>query len=164
MEKTGSVHTDLVQSQKEHKMARDECTRMATEKNQMERKVEREHKAAMRYRQLFDESKTPLAMAQQEIQSLNKELEIYKRREDSTRKEVDVLERDKNLQLTQIQKVEEKVKVTEDEVKQQERVAYSLENELAQFKAETVKQRTTIYGLEKEREKYGVEASEQRTM
>ena len=75
-----------------------------------------------------------------------------------------MLERDKNLQLTQIQKVEEKVKVTEDEVKQQERVAYSLENELAQFKAETVKQRTTIYTLEKEREKYGVEASEQRTM
>ena len=79
MEKTGTVHGELVSSQKECKLQRDECTRMSTEKNQMERKVEREHKAAMRYRQLFDESKTPLTMAQQEVQSLNKELEVRKR-------------------------------------------------------------------------------------
>tara|TARA_B110000305_G_C19434917_1_gene638345 strand:+ start:1354 stop:1527 length:174 start_codon:yes stop_codon:yes gene_type:complete len=55
---------------------------------------------------MYDESKTPLLMAQQETQSLKKELEIYKKREDTSKKEVDVLEREKNLQLTVIQKVE----------------------------------------------------------
>ncbi|GMI43157.1 hypothetical protein TrCOL_g9754 [Triparma columacea] len=164
MEKTGSVHADFVSSQKELKLQRDECTRMQTAVGQMERKVDREHKAAQRFRQMVDAAKTPLLMSQQEVQSLKAELEVYKRRENTTRKEVDLLEREKNLQLTTIQKTEDKMKKTEDEVKNQERIAYSLENELAQFKAETVKQRTVIYQLEKEREKYGVEASEQRTM
>eukprot|EP00520_Triparma_pacifica_P005870 CAMPEP_0118657374 /NCGR_PEP_ID=MMETSP0785-20121206/13984_1 /TAXON_ID=91992 /ORGANISM="Bolidomonas pacifica, Strain CCMP 1866" /LENGTH=865 /DNA_ID=CAMNT_0006550287 /DNA_START=8 /DNA_END=2602 /DNA_ORIENTATION=+ len=164
MEKTGSVHADFVSSQKELKLQRDECTRMQTAVGQMERKVDREHKAALRFRQMVDAAKTPLLMSQQEVQSLKAELEVYKRRENTTRKEVDLLEREKNLQLTTIQKTEDKMKKTEDEVKNQERIAYSLENELAQFKAETVKQRTVIYQLEKEREKYGVEASEQRTM
>ena len=164
MEKTGSVHADFVSSQKELKLQRDECTRMQTAVGQMERKVDREHKAALRFRQMVDAAKTPLLMSQQEVQSLKAELEVYKRRENSKNKEVDLLEREKNLQLTTIQKTEDKMKKTEDEVKNQERIAYSLENELAQFKAETVKQRTIIYQLEKEREKYGVEASEQRTM
>ena len=93
-------------SQKELKFARDECNRSATDKQVADRAVEREHKAMLRYRQMYDESNTPLLMAQQETQSLKKELEIYKKREDTSKKEVDVLEREKNLQLTVIQKVE----------------------------------------------------------
>ena len=164
MEKTSNVHGDLTTVQKELKMQRDECNRLSTDKQVAERAVEREHKAMLRYRQMYDESKTPLLMAQQETQSLKKELELFKRKEDQTRKEVDVLEREKNLQLTLIQKVEDKNKKVEDEVKQQERIADSFETELSQVNSEVIKQRTIIYQLEKEREKYGVEASEQRTM
>lgn len=162
MEKTGNVHADYVQSQKELKLKTDDCTRLVTEKNQMERKVEREHKSAMRYKQLLDNSKTPLLMAQQEVQSLKNELEIFKRRENSKNKEVDILEREKNLQLTQIQKVEDVVKQTEDKVKAQERSVSALENQLAEARAENVKQREMIHTIEKEREKYGNEASEER--
>ncbi|GMH58573.1 hypothetical protein TL16_g02641 [Triparma laevis f. inornata] len=162
MEKTGNVHADYVQSQKELKLKTDDCTRLATEKSQMERKVDREHKSAQRYKQLLDNSKTPLLMAQQEVQSLKNELEIFKRRENSKNKEVDILEREKNLQLTQIQKVEDNVKTSEDKVRQQERAVSALENQLAQARAESVKKNELIHTIEKEREKYGNEASEER--
>merc|ERR1719240_2034903 len=146
------------------KARREEIVRLGTEKGQLERKVEREHRQSLKYKQLLDESKTPLLMAQTEIAALQKEIDQFKRREETRAKELEVLERERNLQVKETQRAHEKVHEKETRVKEQERIAYSLENEMNSFKAETVKQRKAIYQLEKERERYGVEASEQRAL
>merc|ERR1719230_85184 len=148
----------------EMKARREEIVRLNTEKVQLERKVEREHRQALKYKQLLDESKTPLLMAQTEIAALQKEVDQFKRREETRAKELEVLERERNLQVKETQRAHEKVHEKETRVKEQERIAYSLENEMNSFKAETVKQRKAIYQLEKERERYGVETSEQRAL
>merc|ERR1719230_1229295 len=147
----------------EMKARREEIVRLNTEKGQLERKVEREHRQSLKYKQMLDESKTPLLMAQTEITALQKEVDQFKRREETRAKELEVLERERNLQVKETQRAHEKVHEKETRVKEQERIAYSLENEMNSFKAETVKQRKAIYQLEKERERYGMEASEQKT-
>ena len=162
--KNQQLHLENVSVEKEGKLRREEIVRLGTEKAQMERKVEREHRAAIKYRQLLDESKTPLLLAQAEIVTLQKDLDVFKHKEIVRAKELEVVERERNLQVKETAKAHEKVHEKETRVKEQERIAYSLENEMNSFKAETVKQRKAIYQLEKERERYGVEASEQRAL
>jgi len=162
--KNQQLHLENVSVEKEGKLRREEIVRLGTEKAQMERKVEREHRAAIKYRQLLDESKTPLLLAQAEIVTLQKDLDAFKHKEIVRAKELEVVERERNLQVKETAKAHEKVHEKETRVKEQERIAYSLENEMNSFKAETVKQRKAIYQLEKERERYGVEASEQRAL
>merc|ERR1719446_336720 len=130
----------------------------------MERKLEREHRAMLQYKQKLDESKTPLVMAQAEITAMNKDIDQFKRDQEHLAKEKEGVERERDLQFKNTQKAEEKVRDVETAAKEQERIAYSLENEMNGLKSETVKQRKTIYQLEKEREKYGIEASEQRSL
>jgi len=111
-----------------------------------------------------NESKIPLQMAQQEIVSLQKEIDALKRHGEGKVKELEGAEREKVLQVAEMERVAARAREADTVLKEQERIAYSLEAEMGQFKGETVAQRKAIYGLEKEREKYGVEASEQRAL
>jgi len=162
--KNQQLHVENVSVEKEMKLRREEIVRLHTEKGLMERKLEREHRAALQYKQRLDESKTPLVMAQAEVTALSKDIDGFKREGQMIAKEKEEVERERDLQFKNTQKAEEKVRDVETAAKEQERIAYSLENEMNGLKSETVKQRKTIYQLEKEREKYGIEASEQRSL
>merc|ERR1719230_2468178 len=103
----------------EMKARREEIVRLGTEKGQLERKCEREHRQALKYKQLLDESKTPLLMAQTEITALQKEVDQFKRREEVKAKELEVLERERNLQVKETQRALDRCHSTETQVKEQ---------------------------------------------
>eukprot|EP00620_Florenciella_sp_RCC1587_P017235 CAMPEP_0182572826 /NCGR_PEP_ID=MMETSP1324-20130603/17912_1 /TAXON_ID=236786 /ORGANISM="Florenciella sp., Strain RCC1587" /LENGTH=946 /DNA_ID=CAMNT_0024787841 /DNA_START=180 /DNA_END=3021 /DNA_ORIENTATION=+ len=162
--KNQQLHVENVSVEKEMKSRREEIVRLNTEKGLMERKLEREHRAMLQYKQKLDESKTPLVMAQAESAALSKDIDQFKRDQELMAKEKEGVERERDLQFKNTQKAEEKVRDVETAAREQERIAYSLENEMNGLKSETVRQRKTIYQLEKEREKYVIEGSEQRSL
>jgi len=148
--------------EKDCKSRREETARVLTERTQFERKFEREHRAVLKYRQMVEDAKTPLVMAQSEIDALKKEIELYRKRENDFKKSIELLKREREVQGRATQGAELKTKVAEDNVREQERISYSLETELSHVKEEVARQRKQIYYLEKEREKLGLEAADQR--
>ncbi|CAM9510540.1 unnamed protein product [Chrysoparadoxa australica] len=150
--------------EKDLRIKADEIHALQAEITLRERKLEREKKSAEHYKKLFNDSKTPLNMAKAQTASLEKELDMFRRREERFRKEIDSGEREKSLQLQATQKAEEYHKHALDVVKEKERISNSLETELGSYKSEVNRQRKEIMRLEKEREKYGMELSEAQTV
>ncbi|KAJ1459993.1 flagellar associated protein [Pelagophyceae sp. CCMP2097] len=160
--KNQQQHLENVSLDKEVKVRKDEITRLSIATGQLERKVEREHRSAVTYKRLLDESKTPLLTAQMEMTALRKELDSFKSLTEKHEKEQHVLEREAKIAKKETFNAEQRVHVAQTHVQEHERIAYSLESEMNVLKAEIVKQRKVLYQLGKERERYGVEASEQR--
>mmetsp|Transcript_91584 Transcript_91584/g.261770 ORF Transcript_91584/g.261770 Transcript_91584/m.261770 type:complete len:558 (-) Transcript_91584:1465-3138(-) len=109
--KNQQLHVENVSVEKEMKSRREEIVRLNTEKGLMERKLEREHRAMLQYKQKLDESKTPLVMAQAESAALSKDIDQFKRDQELMAKEKEGVERERDLQFKNTQKAEEKVRV-----------------------------------------------------
>uniref|UniRef100_A0A7S1TS05 Cilia- and flagella-associated protein 58 central coiled coil domain-containing protein n=1 Tax=Phaeomonas parva TaxID=124430 RepID=A0A7S1TS05_9STRA len=164
VQKNKDQQLEISELSKDKKEKHNEINRITTEKSQLERRAARERREVERYKDLLEQSKTPLLMAQNEIQTLNKELDMFRRKEEAIKKEMEGVERDRNLQIKSTQRAEQRTKETEDVLREQERVSHSLEAEMNNYRVEIGKLRKIIYQLEKEREKYGTEASEQRNL
>ena len=147
---------------KEIKLKNAEIHRLTSEQDQFERKVEREHRVALQLKQQLEESKTPLAVALAEVESLQKELVSHRKREEALAKQADIIERDKNLQIRATQRAESRTKEQEDLVKEQERITFHLESEVQEYKDEVQRLRKVVYKLENDRERLGNEVGEQR--
>lgn len=65
------MHIDFAALDKEMNLKRIEISRLNTEKNVLERKLDKEHRLAQHYQQLVEDAKTPLLVAQAEIDNLN---------------------------------------------------------------------------------------------
>jgi chromosome segregation ATPase len=142
----------------------EEINRIRQEKGVQERKVEKEKKNTKKFEQLCFEEKQKGDMVTSEVQQLKKELTTEIKREEAVRKEMEALDRDRQIQFKNVMRADEKTKRAIDQVKANERIAKNLETEVLSYKQEAAKQRKLIYQLEKDREKYGIEASEQRAM
>ncbi|EQC26211.1 hypothetical protein SDRG_15947 [Saprolegnia diclina VS20] len=142
----------------------DEITKLKLEKGAAERKIDKEKRNTQKVEEKLEEERTAKIVLQTQIKSMQKDLDTDKKIEDAQKAELDALERERGIQIKNVQKAEEKIKKATDEVKTNERVAKNLEAELNGYKNEAAKQRKLIYQLEKEREKYGIEASEQRNL
>ena len=162
--KNQQQQSDMCDVQKDLKMKKDEVSKMMAEKAQLERKVEREHRQALRYRKLVDEAKTPLLLAQAEMTALQNELFSFKKQCEKKQKEVELFQREARLAKREAEKAEKLADQADTNVREQERIASSLETEMNNFKQESVKQKKATYQLEKERERFGLEASEQRSL
>eukprot|EP00607_Mallomonas_marina_P000809 CAMPEP_0182435084 /NCGR_PEP_ID=MMETSP1167-20130531/73596_1 /TAXON_ID=2988 /ORGANISM="Mallomonas Sp, Strain CCMP3275" /LENGTH=921 /DNA_ID=CAMNT_0024625717 /DNA_START=57 /DNA_END=2822 /DNA_ORIENTATION=+ len=147
---------------KELKLKVAEIHRLSSEKDTIERKLEREHHAALAYKQQVEDAKTPLAVSQAEVDSLQKELLDHRKREEKLEKRLNTIERDKTIQIHATQRAESKTKEQEDMVKEQERVTENMSAELNQYKSEVQRLRKVVYQLEKDRERLGNEVGEQR--
>eukprot|EP01042_Synura_sphagnicola_P002294 gene2294-2745_t len=163
------LHALNTNQEKDLKVKTAEIRKLSTEKEQLERKVEREHRAALQLKQALDDSKTPLAVALGEIESLQKELVTHRKRAEELEKGMEelekgmgVIERDKNLQIRAAQRAETRTKEQEDIVKEQERVTFHLEGEIQSYKDEIQRLRKVVYKLESDRERLGNEVGEQR--
>ena len=156
------LHALNTNQEKDLKVKTAEIRKLSTEKEQLERKVEREHRAALQLKQALDDSKTPLAVALGEIESLQKELVTHRKRAEELEKGMGVIERDKNLQIRAAQRAETRTKEQEDIVKEQERVTFHLEGEIQSYKDEIQRLRKVVYKLESDRERLGNEVGEQR--
>ena len=67
------LQASILNLEKEMKLKHIEVGRLNTEKGLLERRVDKEHRSALHYQQLLEESKTPLTVAHAEIESLKKD-------------------------------------------------------------------------------------------
>lgn len=149
--------------EKELKLKTIEIGRLNTEKGVLERKVDKEHRSALHYQQVAEESKTPLIVAQNEIESLKKDLLGARRVEIQLSKQSDKLSHEREVQMKATERAEAKTKEKADMYSEQERIANNLQSEVQAYKEDVAKLRKAIYQLEKDRERLGNEVSEQRS-
>lgn len=148
--------------EKELKLKHIEIGRLRTDKDILERKVDKEHRAMLHYQQVAEDAKTPLTIAQAEIESLKKDLLAAHRHEILISKEAEKVGREKEMQMRAKERAEEKTKEQIDLRVEQERTAQSLAEELSETKVEIQKLRKVIFSLERDRERLGNEVTEQR--
>mmetsp|Transcript_12374 Transcript_12374/g.15434 ORF Transcript_12374/g.15434 Transcript_12374/m.15434 type:complete len:883 (+) Transcript_12374:156-2804(+) len=160
-EKNFSYIEDLQKSRQEMKICRSEQRRLTTEKTQLERKVDHEHNTVVRFEKMLQDAKTSTEMIQSEIQSLKREVEQYRWREEQAKREIDVLVREKNIHTGRIQRSDDKAKKSDAEAQHQGQIVVSLEKELAFEREECSKLRMFIRKLEHDRDRATSEATEQ---
>jgi chromosome segregation ATPase len=141
-----------------------EIARLITDKGTLERLVDREHRSALQYKQEVENAKTPVVLLQAQVESLEKELLLMKRKEDEIARQKENVEREKAMQVKATGRAEARSKENEDLLREQERVSSSLSNEVDDYKLEIQKLRKVIYSLEKDRERLGNEVIEQRNL
>ncbi len=137
--------------------------RLATEKSLFERKLDKEHRNTLHYQQIAADSKTPLMIAQTEIESLKRELMQCHRHEMELTKDADKILREKELQKQLIEKTEMQVKEKEDHYIEQEHITSALKLEVQQHRDDIAKLHKAVFSLEKDRERLGQEVAEQRS-
>ena len=149
--------------EKELKLKTLEAGRLNTDKNTLERKLDKEHRDVLLYKQLLDDSKVPLAMAQAEIDSLKKDLVMASRKELALEKTADKFEKEKELQTNAALRAEQKTKETMEVVLDKERNLTAVTKEASEYQSEMGRLRKALSQLEKERERLTNEVSDART-
>lgn len=162
VERNKKMHSDMVAMEKDIKLKNTEIGRLNTEKSILERKVDKEHRAAMNYQQIAEESKTPLLVAQAEIDSLKKELQDAHRNMLQLTKQTEKVAKEK--ESTEKAKDRTEIKLSEQLgiLNEKERVVASLGQESDEFRAEIQRLRSVIFQLEKDREHMSNEVGIQR--
>lgn len=166
LESSSKRNSDLQASQlvldKEMMMKNLECGRLTSDKSLLERRVDKEHRAALHYQQMAEEAKTPLLVAQGEIETLKKELLHARRHEISLNKDKDKIIKAKDQTERAKEKAETKTKEQFEITVEKKREIELLEEEIQRNKEEISSLRKAIYAMEKDRERLGNEVSEQR--
>jgi chromosome segregation ATPase len=153
-----------VNLEKDIKIKNAEVSRLRTDKTTLERLLEKEHGQVLHYKQMLEESKTPLVILQQEVDQLQKELLKHRKVEDGLERAKQTVEKEKLMQVKATEKAEHRTKEQEDLLREQERVTSSLAQEMQGYKDELQRLRKVIYQLEKDRERLGNEVGEQKNV
>merc|ERR1711871_1427361 len=149
--------------EKELKFKTIESSRLTTDKQTLERRLEKELRTQLILKQQLDDAKTPLLLAQAEIDQLKKDILNAHRTEVQLEKNNEKIEREKNKQMKATEKAEIYGREQAGVVKEQERVVTGLGSEVETYKLEVQRLRKAIFSLEKERERLGNEVGEQRS-
>ena len=142
---------DALNAEKEMKFKVMEVGRLKTDNDVLERRCEKEKRETMHCKQLLEESKIPLQLAQAEIESLRGDLVAAHRQEGLVVKEKDKVAREKDQQLKLTHKAEMATKEQKDLLFEQERATQSVSTELHEARIEVQKLRKAIYSLEVDR-------------
>jgi chromosome segregation ATPase len=156
------LQADQAVMDKEMKLKVLEIGRAKTDLGVLERKVDKEHRAAMFYKQALEESKTPLAAAHSEIDALKKDAINAHRHELQLVKQTEKIELEKEAQTKKVEKTELKLKEEQDIGVEQLRASEQLGGEVSDMKTELQRLRKVIFQLEKDRERLGNEVGDQR--
>ncbi len=149
--------------EKELKFKTIESSRLSTDKQTLERRLEKELRTQLILKQQLDDAKTPLLLAQAEIEQLKKDVLNAHRTEVQLEKNNEKIEREKNKQMKATEKAEAFGREQVGVVKEQERVVTGLGSEVETYKLEVQRLRKAIFSLEKDRERLGNEVGEQRS-
>lgn len=139
-----------------------EVGRFKTDNDTLERKVDKEKRNAMKYQQLLEEAKTPLAMANQEIDNLQKELVAARRQELSLGKTIVTEKALKDAQIKVSTKHEMNTKEVKGLLVEEQRATEQVGNELEEKTKECARLRKAIHAMEADRERLGGEVTEHR--
>lgn len=159
-EKNEAIALEVKELLQKAKISHNDHLRLSTEKTQLEKKLQERNQSINRLKKIADDSREALVQLQAENNALNSEQEASKSREDRLRRDLSVLEREKDLHLSMIQKSQLKVKEADTEVHKNEQIHLSLEKELLHVKEELKKQQSIIRQLEREIERGGKEVSD----
>jgi chromosome segregation ATPase len=157
------LQNDIVEFEKEMKLKHVEVSRLRTDKDLLERKLDKEHREMLHYQSMLEESKTPLAVAHAEIDSLKRDLLNAHRHELTLNKTTEKLSKEKDHHLKATERAETRTKEQVDKLEELQRINQGLQNEMQAYKEDVVNLRKAILGLEKDRERLGNEVSEQRS-
>lgn len=161
--KNKEIFAEKMNVEKESKLKRLEMSRMNTEKAILERRLEKERRNALQYRQMAEDAKTPLLLAQTEIEKLKEELRGAHRKEQSLNRTVDKEVMDKENQMKKAAKAEMKVKDAQKDLKSHENEEDKLNHEISEYKKDIQDLRKAIFQLERDRERLSNEVATQRT-
>jgi chromosome segregation ATPase len=148
--KTSKIAEELRELEIEQKKSAVERNRLTSEKDKLERNLDTERKAVLRHQLLVEDANAATRLSNEEVQSLKKEMDVMRKREDQLSKEITMLKRENGLQLGKIQVTEEQVKKKGNDLRYNEQVIASLEKELADAKDATTKQEIFTRRLEGE--------------
>ena len=113
--------------------------------------------------QLLEESKTPLALANAEVENLKQELIQARRQELSLGQTIDKEKALKDQQIRATSKQEVLTKEVKGALLEEKRAVEQGLSEIDQKGSEVVKLRKALFSMEKDRERLGSEVTEQRT-
>jgi chromosome segregation ATPase len=148
--KTNKVSEELRELEIVQKKSVVERNRLESEKAKLERSLESERKAVLRHQQLVEDANASTRLSNEEVQSLKKEIDMMRKREDQLTKEIILLKRENGLHLGKIHEKDKMVKKTGDDLRYNEQVIASLEKELSDAKDAMAKQVSFTLRLEGE--------------
>lgn len=161
-EKIEAVTANLQKSRKELELSQNLCRKMTSEKSQLQRKFDNEHKAVSRLQQAAEHAKSANRASQQEIQTLHRDLDKMKEIENDISRQRRVLERERNMQIDKIHRTEQMVKQADEDAWHQEHTMLSLEKDLAAAKAQIDTLQKKVHSLDQTCEKHSNDVSEGR--
>lgn len=130
------ISVKLREEEIEEKTSSVERNRLASEKIQLERNLNSERRAVLRLQQLVEHGNAAARLSKDDLQSLKKDTDSRRKREDLFNKEIAMLKRENDLQMGRIQVTEERVRKTGHDLRHNEQVFVSLEKESADAKLE----------------------------
>jgi chromosome segregation ATPase len=148
--KTNKVSEELRELEIVQKKSVVERNRLESEKAKLERSLESERKAVLRHQQLVEDANASTRLSNEEVQSLKKEIDMMRKREDQLNKEIMLLKRENGLHLGKIHEKDKMVKKTGDDLRYNEQVIASLEKELSDATDAMAKQVSFTLRLEGE--------------
>ena len=159
-----SICDDLKKHREELKIAQAAQNRIASEKSHLQRKYDSEHRNALRLQQAVDDAKAIAHTREKEVHSLRQELDKSNRREDQSFRELEVINREKNLLTDKSQRYEQKAKEADEEIRHREQTIISLEKELSCTRDTAISTQKKLSSLEKLCEKHSNDLSHERTV
>ena len=114
--------------------------------------------------QLLEESKTPLALANAEVDNLKKELIAARRQELGLQKNVNKITVEKEAQIKATSKAEAQTKEVRINLVEEQRATETVSKELQDAKVEVSKLKNAVYSIEKDRERLSGEVTDQRNL
>ncbi len=161
-EKIEETTLELQKSRKELELSKSLCRKITSEKSQLQRKFDNEHKAVLRLQQAVDDAKSANRASQEEIQTLHRDLDKMKEIENDITRQKRVLERERNMQIDKIHRTEQLVKQADEDAWHQEHSMLSLEKDLAAAKAQIDRLEKKVRSLDQICEKHSNDVSEGR--
>lgn len=161
-QKSKKLVETIYKHEKEIELKTLEIGRYKTDNDLLERKIDKEKRSTQHYMQLVEEAKTPLALANAEVESLKKEMIAARRQEILLNKANDKTKAEKEQEIKNKAKAERATKEQADLLTEEQRYANQLEKDVKDGKNEVSKLKNAISSIEKDRERLSVEATEQR--
>jgi chromosome segregation ATPase len=161
-QKSKKLVETIYKHEKEIELKTLEIGRYKTDNDLLERKIDKEKRSTQHYMQLVEEAKTPLALANAEVESLKKEIIAARRQELVLSKANDKTKQEKEQEIKNKAKAERATKEQVDLLTEEQRYANQLEKDVKDGKNEVSKLKKAISSIEKDRERLSVEATEQR--
>ena len=121
---------------------------LEAEKSQLQRKHDNEHKAVLRLQQNVDDVKAVNLASQQEMRILRRDIDKIKENENELQRQKRLLEREKNIHVDKIHRMEHVMKQADEDAWHQEQTISSLEKDLSIAKCDTDKIKKKVHSLE----------------